>query len=101
MSQASNTSCRFASIEEAALATPLVATSPGTLLPLERMPRGTPSTSLGRAGYDGVAYAPMSPMGHSPMSPMAPPLPPMWVNMANGGAVGGAPPIAAPPPARP
>ena len=51
-------------------------------------------------GYDGVAYAPMSPMGHSPMSPMAPPLPPMWVNMANGGAVGGAPPIAAPPPAR-
>ena len=51
-------------------------------------------------GYDGVAYAPMSPMGHSPMSPMAPPLAPMWVNMANGGAVGGAPPIAAPPPAR-
>ena len=56
LSQASNTSCRFASIEEAPLATPLVATRPGTLLPLERMPRGTPSSSLGRAGYDGVAY---------------------------------------------
>ena len=56
LTQASNTTCRFASMEESPLATALVATSPGTLLPLERMPHGTPSSSLGRAGYDGTSY---------------------------------------------
>ena len=56
LTQASNTTCRFASIEESPLATTLVVSRPGTLLPLERMPDGTPSPSLGRAGYDGTSY---------------------------------------------
>ena len=56
LTQASNTTCRFASIELSPLAAALVATAPGTLLPSALLPHGTPTSSLGHAGYDGSAY---------------------------------------------